>query len=99
MIDHAHFRMMSMADPYHRELSTRERDALQAHGAGCPACKQYHARLLQFEERLELAFRVQISHRAAPLTEGKRTYRFAASILVRPRPLGSGSGAHRVVNR
>jgi hypothetical protein len=72
MIDHTHFRMMSMADPYHRELSTRERDALQAHGADCPACKQYHDRLLQFEARLELALRVQISQRAAPMTGPKR---------------------------
>jgi hypothetical protein len=72
MSDHAHFRMTSMADPYHRELSTRERDALHAHGADCPACKQYHDRLLQFEERLELALRVQISHRAAPMTGPKR---------------------------
>ena len=72
MIDHTHFRMMSMADPYHRELSTRERDALQAHGADCPACKQYHDRLLQFEARLELALRVLISQRAAPMTGPKR---------------------------
>jgi hypothetical protein len=28
MIDHAHFRMMSIADPHHRELSTREHDLL-----------------------------------------------------------------------
>jgi hypothetical protein len=46
MIDHAHFLMMSVADPYHRELSTREREAFQAHGADCPACRQYHGRLL-----------------------------------------------------
>jgi hypothetical protein len=76
MIDHAHFRKVSVADPYHRELSTRERDAFQAHGAGCPACNQYHDGLLQFEARLGLALRVpKLSHRAARMT-GPRRGRF-----------------------
>jgi hypothetical protein len=76
MIDRARFRMVSVADPYHRELSTRERDAFRAHGAGCPACKQYHDRLLQFEARLGLALRIpKLSLRAAQMT-GLRRGRF-----------------------
>jgi hypothetical protein len=76
MIDRAHFRMVSAADPYHRELSTRERDAFLAHGAGCPACKQYHDRLQQFEARLGLPLRIpKLSPRAAQMT-GPRRGRF-----------------------
>lgn len=54
MINHMHYRTASMADPHSEDAE------LRTHREGCPECRAYSERLLEFEARLERALRIDI---------------------------------------